>query len=174
MSYPSQRTPFLALCIIAGLLSGSAFASNETGDNNANLLLQLAADTELANAQTQAANAKLEAKQAKQKLMAPKQGQNAIERTTQGTAQLRATTPHRSPIDSIALKSLVKTGGETTAWIALDGELIEVKKGSKVGTLSVIDLNENSILFSDGQQTKRKWMAGFKTPAPQPASPRGR
>jgi hypothetical protein len=124
-------------------------------------LLQLANDTELANAETQAAMAKLEARRAKQKLTAPKQGQNAIERTTQGGSNTAIQA--RSAIDNVELKSLVTTSGITTAWIALEGELIEVKKGSQVGALKVIDLDENSVRFSDGHKTKRKWMAGFKT-----------
>lgn len=152
----------------------SSYATEAT-NQSAERLLQLANDTELANAEVQAATAKLEARRAKQKLTAPKQGQNAIERTTQPNNQMggnNAAVLARSPIDSVELKSLVTTSGVTTAWIALDGELIEVKKGSQVGALKVIDLDENSVRFSDGHKTKRKWMAGFKT-QPTPVSVRG-
>ena len=165
-----MRVNPLTISILTALtvFTGNAFASNETVDSHANTLLQLAAETELANAQTRVATAKLEARQAQQKLASPIKGKNAVERTTSQGSQ-------RSPIDNIEIKSLVTTNGVTTAWIALEGELIEVKNGSKVGAISIINLNENSILFSDGHKQKRKWMAGFKRPAsPQVVMPRGR
>lgn len=174
-----MNNPILTLIAASMLctLSYSSYAA-ETQGSQADRLLQLANDTELANAEVQAASAKLEARRAKQKLNAPKQGQNAIERTTQISHQTGGNHPAvvtRSPIDSVELKSLVTTSGVTTAWIALDGELIEVKKGTQIGALTVIDLDENSVRFSDGQKSKRKWMAGFKAkPTPQTPSARGR
>ena len=174
MSYPIST---LVAASVLCTLSYSGYATEAQG-SQADLLLQLANDTELANAEVQAATAKLEARRAKQKLSAPKQGQNAIERTTQTdqpTGGNNTPSPARSPIDNVELKSLVTTGGLTTAWIALDGELIEVKKGSQIGALKVIDLDENSVRFSDGHKTKRKWMAGFKAKAqPQTTPIRGR
>lgn len=171
-----MRHPIIQMIAVSLLctLPYSSYATEAT-NQSAERLLQLANDTELANAEVQAATAKLEARRAKQKLTAPKQGQNAIERTTQPNNQMggnNAAVLARSPIDSVELKSLVTTSGVTTAWIALDGELIEVKKGSQVGALKVIDLDENSVRFSDGHKTKRKWMAGFKT-QPTPVSVRG-
>lgn len=158
-----MKFPLTQLSLI-GLLS--VFACNSVASAPVNeaytdTLLQLAADTELASAQARAAKAQLNARLAKQKLIAPKQGQNAVERTTQSNAQ-----SPRSPIDRVELKSLVTTHGVTTAFIVLEGELIEVKKGSNVGALTVVDLDDSSILFSDGKQQKRKWMAGFKTNPP--------
>jgi len=169
-------TTTLILISLVSALPDNVLASDQAVHTNR--LLQLANDTELANAEAQASTAKLEAIRAKQKLTAPKQGQNAIERTTQTdqpTGGNNTASPPRSAIDSVELKSLVTTRGVTTAWIALEGELIEVKKGSQVGALKVIDLDENSVRFSDGHNTKRKWMAGFKAkPAPQTPSARGR
>lgn len=174
MSHPIIK---MAAASLLFMLSYSSYA-DDTTNQDANRLLQLANDTELANAETQAAIAKLEARRAKEKLNTPKRGQNAIERTTHPNNQMggnNAAVLARSPIDSVELKSLVTTSGETTAWIALDGELIEVKKGSQVGALKVIDLDENSVRFSDGHKTKRKWMAGVKAKAqPQLMPIRGR
>ncbi|WP_394230747.1 hypothetical protein [Shewanella colwelliana] len=173
-----MRHPIIKMAAASLLctLSYGGYA-DDTASQDANRLLQLANDTELANAETQAAMAKLEARRAKQKLTAPKQGQNAIERTTQPNNQMGGNNAAqtRSPIDNVELKSLVTTSGVTTAWIALDGELIEVKKGSQIGALKVIDLDENSVRFSDGHKTKRKWMAGFKAKAQSQQIPiRGR
>lgn len=168
MNHPMKKL------FLVSLLSALPYSSYATDyDAQTNQLLQLAADTELANAETRAANAKFEAIRAKQQLTAPTLSQNAIDRTTQG-APTHRDIKRASPIDSVELKSLVTTSGITTAWIALEGEMIEVKKGSQVGALKVIELDENSVFFSDGKQTKRKWMAGFKAKAkPQSTTIRG-
>lgn len=155
----------ISLALTLSALSIPSFASEpvtgtfETETYTATIL-QLAADAELANARARTADAKLAARQSKLRLAPKKQGLNAVERTTETMGESSIS---HSPIDNVELKSLVTTSGVTTAWIALDGELIEVKKGSKIGALTVIDMNENSIKFSDGHKTKRKWMAGFKT-----------
>ena len=160
----------LMACTLA-LLSSSAMAKNETANHHAETLLKLAVDTQLANAQTQAATAQLNAKNAQQKLTTPKRAQNAVERTTQS---LQTSRTARSPIDNILLKSLVTTGGTTTAWISLEGELIEVRKGSQIGGITVIELNENSILFNDGRKQKRRWMSGYQTNTTATATPTSR
>ncbi len=140
------------------MIATPTLANEALLDSNADEIIKLSAATELANAKTLAAKARYEARQAERKLSAPIKTKNAIERTTTTTLLI-------TPIDNIELKSLVTTNGITTAWIALEGELIEVKKGSKVGGISIISLNESSVLFSDGHRQKRKWMAGFKADA---------
>lgn len=162
---------FATQFILISLLATQAWSAQANdSDAQANRLLQLAADTELANAEALAATATLNARKARQKLTTPILGQNAIERTAQDPVKPSAA---RSPIDNVELKSLVTAHGTTTAWIALDGELIEVKKGTQIGAITVIDLDENSVRFSDGHKSKRKWMAGFKAKAEPQRTTRG-
>jgi len=143
------------LCLVVALsLHNVSFANNlAISDEHAQQLLDLSMKTELAKAQKAAAEAQLEAKNAREKLSKPQ----ALPETARETIS-KPNQP--SALDTIKLKSLVTANGISTAWISLSGELIEVRKGSHFGAITVLDLTDESILLTDGERQKRRWIAG--------------
>lgn len=61
-----------------------------------------------------------------------------------------------SLLDLIVVKSLIQSGGDIVGMVSVGGELIDVKRGSRIGNVSVIGITAESITFSDGHETKTR------------------
>lgn len=144
--------------ILALILSPTALAKDT--DAHTKQLLDFARKAELANAEAASIEAQLKAKELKSKLNPPIviPPEPAIEKLSKSNSP--------SALDTIRLKSLVTSNGVTTGWIAVDGELIEIKKGSRFGSISIVELTTNSILLSDGQRQKRLHVSATQPIAP--------
>ncbi|MGI2002059.1 hypothetical protein [Shewanella frigidimarina] len=60
-----------------------------------------------------------------------------------------------SLMDLIVIKSLVESGGQLIGMVSVGGELIQVnRKGQKIGNVTVVAMDKNSITLSDGRETK--------------------
>ncbi|AZQ13265.1 hypothetical protein [Shewanella khirikhana] len=69
----------------------------------------------------------------------------------------QAKTPKEpSLLDLIVVKSLIASGGEIVGMVSVGDELIDVKRGSRIGNVSVIALTADSITFTDGDTTKTR------------------
>ena len=66
-----------------------------------------------------------------------------------------------SLIDLIVVKSLIESGGEIVGMVSVGGELIDVKRGTKIGDVSVIGITAESITFSDGHTTKTRRVKSY-------------
>ena len=139
------------LILIVALLSPSVFANDS--DAHVQRLLDLARQTEISNAQAEAAAAKLKLNDLNKKLTPP-----AVIAPEPAIEKLSRTSP--TVLDTIRLKSLVTTNGVTTGWISVDSELVEIKRGSRFGSIAIIELTSESVLLSDGQRQKRLYVAG--------------
>lgn len=139
------------LILIVALLSPSVFANDS--DAHVQQLLDLARQTEINNAKAEAAAAKLKLNDLNKKLTPP-----AVIAPEPAIEKLSRTSP--TVLDTIRLKSLVTTNGVTSGWIAVDSELVEIKRGSRFGSIAIIELTSESVLLSDGQRQKRLYVAG--------------
>ncbi|MBO1272888.1 hypothetical protein J3L11_14670 [Shewanella sp. 4t3-1-2LB] len=83
----------------------------------------------------------------------------------QPIAALLGTTPTKpkepSILDLIVVKSLVESGGEIIGTVAVAGELINVKRGSKIGNVTVVGIRPDAITFSDGHTTKTRRIKNY-------------
>lgn len=66
-----------------------------------------------------------------------------------------------SLLDLIVVKSLIESGGEIVGMVSVGGELIDVKRGTKIGDVSVIGITAESITFSDGHTTKTRRVKSY-------------
>lgn len=66
-----------------------------------------------------------------------------------------------SLLDLIVVKSLIQSGGEIVGMVSVGGELIDVKRGSRIGDVSVIGITADSITFSDGHETKTRRVKSY-------------
>jgi len=66
-----------------------------------------------------------------------------------------------SLLDLIVVKSLIQSGGEIVGMVSVGGELIDVKRGSRIGDVSVIGITADSITFSDGHATKTRRVKSY-------------
>lgn len=66
-----------------------------------------------------------------------------------------------SLIDLIVVKSLIESGGEIVGMVSVGGELIDVKRGTRIGDVSVIGITAESITFSDGHTTKTRRVKSY-------------
>lgn len=66
-----------------------------------------------------------------------------------------------SLLDLIVVKSLIESGGEIVGMVSVGGELIDVKRGTRIGDVSVIGITAESITFSDGHTTKTRRVKSY-------------
>lgn len=66
-----------------------------------------------------------------------------------------------SLLDLIVVKSLIASGGEIVGMVSVGGELIDVKRGTRIGDVSVIGITAESITFSDGHTTKTRRVKSY-------------
>ncbi|WP_338726602.1 hypothetical protein V8687_03940 [Shewanella baltica] len=141
------------MLILASLLLSHSVLANDL-DAHSQRLFDLARQTEIANAEADAAAAKLKVVDLNKKLNPP------LVITPEPAIEKLSRTHSPSVLDTIRLKSLVTTNGITSGWIAVDSELVEIKRGARFGSIAIIELTSESVLLSDGQRQKRLYVSG--------------
>ncbi|MCS6116877.1 hypothetical protein [Shewanella baltica] len=111
--------------------------------------------TSVQNARLNALTAQKNANDAANKLTNPTQPIAAL------IEQMAEKPKEPSLLDLIVVKSLIESGGEIVGMVSVGGELIDVKRGSRIGDVSVIGITADSITFSDGHNTKTRRVKNY-------------
>lgn len=111
--------------------------------------------TSVQNARLNALTAQKNANDAANKLNNPTQPIAAL------IEQMAEKPKEPSLLDLIVVKSLIESGGEIVGMVSVGGELIDVKRGTRIGDVSVIGITAESITFSDGHTTKTRRVKSY-------------
>lgn len=66
-------------------------------------------------------------------------------------------------LNDLIVKSLVASNGTVTGWVSVKGELIPIKRGSTIGSLSVTKITEDYVEFKEGDTKTTRWMTGYQS-----------
>ncbi|MCS4309510.1 hypothetical protein M2404_003882 [Rheinheimera pacifica] len=118
---------------------------------------------------SKALESELEAEKSSKKLSEFKEGKGQIVTETYQAYQMpvqglpdinSALKTEEKLLDSLTLRSLVKTSSGVTGFVMIKGELIPIQQGVKIGDITVQELTEQYAVFKEKGLTQTRWVSG--------------